>query len=50
MTGLTTYKKLFDNITRVIKGQDDTISLMLSGFAAGGHILLEDAPGNGKTT
>ncbi len=50
MTGLTTYKKLFNNITSVIKGQDDTITLMLSGFAVGGHILLEDAPGNGKTT
>lgn len=50
MTGLETYKKLFKNITSVIKGQDNTINLLLSGFAAGGHILLEDAPGNGKTT
>nr|WP_320191285.1 MoxR family ATPase [uncultured Desulfobacter sp.] len=50
MTGFDTYTKLFKSITRVIKGQDHTITMLLSGVAAGGHILLEDAPGNGKTT
>nr|WP_319395752.1 MoxR family ATPase [uncultured Desulfobacter sp.] len=50
MTGFDTYTKLFQNITGIIKGQDYTITLLLSGLAAGGHILLEDAPGNGKTT
>ena len=50
MPAYDTYKKLFKSITSVIKGQDHTITLLLSGFAAGGHILLEDAPGNGKTT
>ncbi len=50
MTGREAYEKLFNNITSVIKGQNRTITLLLSGFAAGGHILLEDSPGNGKTT
>ena len=50
MTGFDTYTKLFQSITSVVKGQDNTITQLLSGFAAVGHILLEDAPGNGKIT
>lgn len=38
------------NIERVMKGQKDSIRLLLAGFAGGGHILLEDYPGTGKTT
>jgi MoxR-like ATPase len=38
------------NIAKVIKGQKDSIRLLLAGFAGGGHILLEDYPGTGKTT
>ncbi len=50
MSGFETYKKLYGTINSVIKGQESTIRHMLAGFAAGGHILLEDSPGNGKTT
>jgi len=38
------------NIEKVMKGLGDSIRLLLAGFAAGGHILLEDYPGTGKTT
>jgi MoxR-like ATPase len=38
------------NIEQVMKGQKDSIRLLLAGFAGGGHILLEDYPGTGKTT
>jgi MoxR-like ATPase len=38
------------NIEKVMKGQTDSIRLLLAGFASGGHILLEDYPGTGKTT
>ena len=38
-----------DNIGRVIIGKDETIKLVLTAFIAGGHVLLEDAPGTGKT-
>lgn len=38
------------NIGQVMKGQADSIRLLLAGFAGGGHILLEDYPGTGKTT
>ncbi|MFH2057667.1 MAG: MoxR family ATPase [Pseudomonadota bacterium] len=45
-----TYIRLSDNIETVIKGQKNTIRYILAGFASGGHILLEDNPGTGKTT
>lgn len=38
-----------DNIGKVIIGKDETIKLVLTAFIAGGHVLLEDAPGTGKT-
>ena len=33
-----------------MRGQDDSIRKLLSAFATGGHVLLEDFPGTGKTT
>jgi MoxR-like ATPase len=33
-----------------MKGQSATIRKLLSAFASGGHVLLEDYPGTGKTT
>jgi MoxR-like ATPase len=38
------------NLGRVMLGQDSAIRLLLAAFAAGGHVLLEDVPGTGKTT
>jgi MoxR-like ATPase len=34
----------------VIRGKDEVIELVLGGLLAGGHVLLEDVPGQGKTT
>lgn len=34
----------------VIRGKPDAIELLLIGLFAGGHVLLEDVPGVGKTT
>ncbi len=45
-----TYQKISGNIQKVIKGQSTAIRLLLAGFASGGHVLLEDFPGTGKTT
>ncbi len=39
-----------NNISSVIKGQEPAIRLLLSAFISGGHVLLEDVPGTGKTT
>ncbi len=37
------------NIHRVIVGKDHVVRLALAGLVAGGHILLQDLPGTGKT-
>ena len=37
------------NIARVIVGKEDVIDLSLVALLAGGHLLLEDVPGTGKT-
>jgi MoxR-like ATPase len=45
----TVYKKIKENIAKVIVGKDDTIDMLLVSMLCGGHILLEDVPGTGKT-
>lgn len=42
-------ERIRGNIARVLIGQEKTIELLLTGLVAGGHILLEDVPGTGKT-
>jgi len=42
-------KRLTDNCGRVIVGKDDVIEQVIVCLIAGGHILLEDVPGTGKT-
>lgn len=37
-------------VKKVIQGKDDVIRLTLCAILAGGHVLLEDIPGVGKTT
>ncbi len=39
-----------DEISKVLRGKDDEIDMILCCMLAGGHILLEDIPGVGKTT
>lgn len=43
-------QKLKENINQVIIGKETEIELVLTALLAGGHILLEDVPGTGKTT
>ncbi len=43
-------QKLMDNISKVIIGKEHEITLTLTALLSGGHILLEDVPGTGKTT
>ncbi|MCI0535232.1 MAG: MoxR family ATPase [Verrucomicrobiales bacterium] len=45
-----TLARLLANIESVIRGQSDAIRKLLAAFATGGHVLLEDYPGTGKTT
>ena len=38
-----------DNIAKVLVGKEDVTDLVLTSLIAGGHVLLEDVPGTGKT-
>ena len=50
LSGQSIYQRLADNIQQVVKGQPTAIRRLLAAFASGGHVLLEDHPGTGKTT
>ena len=50
LSGQAVYQKLADNIQQVVKGQPMAVRKLLAAFASGGHVLLEDHPGTGKTT
>ncbi|MCR5801137.1 MAG: AAA family ATPase [Lachnospiraceae bacterium] len=41
--------RIRENIGKVIVGKEEVIELLLASMAAGGHVLLEDVPGTGKT-
>jgi len=38
------------NLRAVIRGKDEAIDQLLTALLAGGHVLIEDVPGTGKTT
>ncbi|MGF1601363.1 MAG: AAA family ATPase [Thermosynechococcaceae cyanobacterium] len=50
ISGQEIYQRLAQNIQTVVKGQDEAIRKLLAAFFSGGHVLLEDYPGTGKTT
>ena len=37
------------NVERVIIGKSNIIDMLITSMIAGGHVLLEDTPGTGKT-
>lgn len=41
--------KIVKNISNVIKGKENQIKIIISALFSGGHVLLEDVPGVGKT-
>lgn len=41
---------VIDEVKKAVKGKDDCIQKAFAAFLAGGHILIEDVPGVGKTT
>jgi len=50
MTPQETYSALHANLSRVMRGQQGALRKLLAALTAGGHVLLEDVPGTGKTT
>ena len=41
--------KIEENVAKVLVGKEKVTRLLLASLAAGGHVLLEDVPGTGKT-
>lgn len=44
-----TASKIIDNVNKVIVGKDQQIEKLMVALIVGGHVLLEDVPGTGKT-
>ena len=45
----STFQRLVENIDKALQGKPEVVGLVLSAMLAEGHVLLEDAPGTGKT-
>jgi MoxR-like ATPase len=45
-----TFSRLIDNVDQAVMGKRDVVGLVLAAMLAEGHVLLEDAPGTGKTS
>ncbi len=41
--------RIKENICRVIVGKEKEINLLIAALLSGGHVLIEDVPGSGKT-
>jgi Holliday junction resolvasome RuvABC ATP-dependent DNA helicase subunit len=41
--------RIEENVHRVIVGKERVVRLAITGLLAGGHVLLQDLPGTGKT-
>jgi MoxR-like ATPase len=50
LAGIDIYRRIQASIQTVMKGQSAAIRKLLAAFAGGGHVLLQDYPGTGKTT
>ena len=50
MSGAHALERVLANVGRVVKGKDEAIELSLIALIAGGHVLVDDIPGVGKTT
>ena len=49
MTAYETYRAIRTNMEKTIAGKGDVIDLVIISLFCGGHILIEDVPGTGKT-
>lgn len=43
-------RRITENVQKVVIGKSKEIELVLAAIISGGHVLLEDVPGTGKTT
>ncbi|MGA8116940.1 MAG: MoxR family ATPase, partial [Actinocatenispora sp.] len=47
---MATFRRLTGNIEQVVLGKPEVVRLAVTALFAGGHVLVEDVPGTGKTT
>lgn len=50
MTGTEACNEIRNQVNKVVSGKKDVVKKVLTAIIAGGHILIEDIPGVGKTT
>ena len=50
MSELALVEKIKENISKVIVGKEEQTEQLLLALVCGGHVLIEDVPGLGKTT
>ena len=50
LSAQTLLQELETNIAQAIVGKDDAVELLFNALLCGGHVLIEDVPGVGKTT
>ena len=43
-------RKIIEEVKKAVIGKDECVKKILAAILAGGHILIEDIPGVGKTT
>jgi len=44
------FSRVAGNIEQVMRGSHEAVRRLLAAFASGGHVLIDDFPGTGKTT
>ena len=49
MKAFETYKAIKSNMAMTIAGKDEVLDLVIISLFCGGHVLIEDVPGTGKT-
>lgn len=42
-------RRLFDSVSAAVRGKPDSVRLALTAMLGGGHLLVQDLPGTGKT-
>jgi len=50
ISGAKIFSSLVNNVAQIIKGKNNVIHMSCVCLFAGGHLLIEDVPGVGKTT
>ncbi len=50
MTGVEACEKVMEQVNSVVSGKEEIVKKVMTAIISGGHILIEDIPGVGKTT